>query len=86
VARFASGKCRVEYPIGKVLYENVGYVTNLRFSPQGDAIAFMDLCGQSLMDNSGSVGTSNESRSALPAQFRGFAHGHEFVYGPLRGP
>jgi serine/threonine protein kinase len=42
VARFANGKCRVEYPLSKVLYENVGYITNLRFSPQGDAIAIMD--------------------------------------------
>jgi eukaryotic-like serine/threonine-protein kinase len=42
VARFANGKCRIEYPIGKVLYENVGYITNMRLSPQGDAIAFLD--------------------------------------------
>lgn len=42
VARFEKGKCRLEYPTGKVLYENVGYITSLRFSPQGDAIAFMD--------------------------------------------
>lgn len=42
VARFENGKCRLEYPIGKVLYENVGYITSMRFSPEGDAIAFMD--------------------------------------------
>ena len=40
VARFANGECK-SMPIGKVL-PNVGYITDLRFSPQGDAIAFMD--------------------------------------------
>ena len=32
----------LEYPVGKVLYENLGYISHMRFSPGGDAIAFMD--------------------------------------------
>ena len=42
VARVENGKCRLEYPIGKPLYETIGVITHLRISPQGDAIAFMD--------------------------------------------
>ena len=42
VARVENGKCRLEYPIGKPLYETIGFITHLRISPQGDAIAFMD--------------------------------------------
>jgi dipeptidyl aminopeptidase/acylaminoacyl peptidase len=36
----ANGKDRVEYPIGTVLYESSGYVSDLRFSPSGDLLAF----------------------------------------------
>jgi eukaryotic-like serine/threonine-protein kinase len=42
VARAESGKCRLEFPIGKPLYETIGWISHLRFSPQGDAIAFME--------------------------------------------
>jgi eukaryotic-like serine/threonine-protein kinase len=42
VARVENGKSRLEYPIGKPLYETIGWITHLRISPQGDAIAFMD--------------------------------------------
>jgi eukaryotic-like serine/threonine-protein kinase len=42
VARFENGKCRLEYPVGNVLYETIGFIFHMRISPQGDAIAFMD--------------------------------------------
>jgi dipeptidyl aminopeptidase/acylaminoacyl peptidase len=42
VARCESGKCRMEYPIGKPLYETIDWISHMRVSPQGDAIAFMD--------------------------------------------
>ncbi len=42
VAHFTNGKCRLEYPIGTTLYESVGHISHMRFSPQGDAIAFLD--------------------------------------------
>jgi Tol biopolymer transport system component len=32
----------LEYPIGKVLYQTTGWVSHIRFSPQGDQIAFLD--------------------------------------------
>ena len=33
---------RLEYPIGKVLYETSGWISDPRFSPKGDKIAFLD--------------------------------------------
>ncbi len=35
-------KPRGEYPSGNVLYQSNGRISNIRFSPQGDKIAFMD--------------------------------------------
>jgi Tol biopolymer transport system component len=37
-----SSKDRLEYPIGTVLYETAGYVSDLRVSPDGSRVAFMD--------------------------------------------
>jgi Tol biopolymer transport system component len=42
VVSFTGGKYRLEYPIGKVLYEPTGWITYARVSPQGDHIAFLD--------------------------------------------
>jgi len=35
-------KNRLEYPIGKVLFETTGWVGQIRVSPKGDAVAFVD--------------------------------------------
>ncbi|HEY2820717.1 MAG TPA: WD40 repeat domain-containing serine/threonine protein kinase [Candidatus Acidoferrum sp.] len=42
VIRRVVGKVRIEYPIGKVLYETPGWVSHLRISPNGKLIAFVD--------------------------------------------
>jgi Tol biopolymer transport system component len=42
IIREVDGKDRLEFPIGKVLHTTTGYVSDLRFSPQGDRIAFFD--------------------------------------------
>jgi eukaryotic-like serine/threonine-protein kinase len=42
IVRRVAGRERLEFPIGKVLYETGGYVSHIRFSPQGDRIAFCD--------------------------------------------
>jgi Tol biopolymer transport system component len=44
---------RLEFPAGHVLYETAGWISNLRFSPKGDLIAFIDHA--SPLDDSGSV-------------------------------
>jgi hypothetical protein len=42
IVRRAAGRTRLEFPVGKVLYETVGWIGNPRFSPHGDSIAFID--------------------------------------------
>ena len=42
VVHVVGGQSRVEYPIGKVLYETPGWISHLRFSPRGDRLAFID--------------------------------------------
>jgi eukaryotic-like serine/threonine-protein kinase len=42
VVRDVNGKDRLEFPAGKVLYEAGGYLSDLRFSPRGDRIAFFE--------------------------------------------
>jgi Tol biopolymer transport system component len=42
VVRDAGSEHRLEFPIGKTLYRTAGGVSHLRFSPQGDLIAFLD--------------------------------------------
>ncbi len=55
VVHHAQGSDRIEFPIGHVLYQSKGgWISHLRFSPQGDRIAFMD--HPALSDDGGSVG------------------------------
>lgn len=42
VARAVDGKYKLEFPIGKVLYETTGWLNNIQISPGEDRIAFMD--------------------------------------------
>jgi eukaryotic-like serine/threonine-protein kinase len=53
VVDYVDGHSRLEYPIGKVLYQSGGWISNIRFSPQGDRIAFTD--HHALWDNRGAV-------------------------------
>ncbi|HEX5131915.1 MAG TPA: protein kinase [Candidatus Krumholzibacteria bacterium] len=47
------GTDRIEYPAGTVLHEASGYLSDVRFSPRGDLIAFME--HPSRFDDRGSV-------------------------------
>jgi serine/threonine protein kinase len=42
IVHIVNGRDRLEYPIGKVLYDTAGWISQLRFSRQGDKIAFFD--------------------------------------------
>ena len=42
VVHVVNGQSRIEYPIGKLLYETPGWIGNLRFSAKGDRLAFID--------------------------------------------
>ncbi len=41
VVRTVAGRGRVEFPIGTVLYETPGWISSVRVSPRGDAVAFL---------------------------------------------
>ena len=53
VVHYVEGHSRLEYPAGTVLYQSSGWISNIRFSPEGDKIAFMD--HPALWDNRGTV-------------------------------
>jgi hypothetical protein len=42
IVRRMGGLERLEYPVGKVLYQTSGFISHIRFSPSGDRIAFAD--------------------------------------------
>jgi eukaryotic-like serine/threonine-protein kinase len=42
VSHFVDGKYRLEFPIGKVVYETTGWISHLRVSPDGRHVAFLD--------------------------------------------
>jgi WD40 repeat protein len=40
IVRRVAGRERLEFPAGKVLYDTTGYISNIRFAPDGQHIAF----------------------------------------------
>jgi Tol biopolymer transport system component len=42
IVRRENGRDRLEYPIGNVLLETAGYISHVRVSPSGDAVAYHD--------------------------------------------
>ena len=42
VVNLAEGQYRLQYPIGKTLYQAPGWITHMRMSPKGDRIAFLN--------------------------------------------
>lgn len=53
VVRFADNKVRLEYPLGKILYQTEGWISDARVSPDGERVAFID--HPILFDSRGSV-------------------------------
>ena len=53
VVRDAEGRNRLEYPVGRVLYQTGGWVSHARVSPGGDLVAFID--HPTLSDDSGAI-------------------------------
>ncbi len=67
VVRDVAGRNRLEYPVGKVLYETGGWISHPRISRRGDMIAFLDhpiqgdsIGGVSVVDMSGKKRTVTE--------------------------
>ncbi len=53
IVRDVGGHRRLEFPIGKVLFETAGFISSPRVSPKGDRVAFLDHPTRG--DNAGSV-------------------------------
>ncbi|AMY09510.1 Serine/threonine-protein kinase PrkC [Luteitalea pratensis] len=53
IVRRVNGRDRLEYPIGNALHETTGYISHLRVSPSGDAVAYHD--HQVFGDNRGRI-------------------------------
>ncbi len=85
VVHVVNGRDRLEFPIGKVLYETGGWLSNPRFSPDGRVIAFLD--HTVFPDAAGTVSVVDLSgKREVLTQFwddtRGLAwNGDEIVYG-----
>ncbi len=67
VVRDVAGRNRLEYPVGKVLYETGGWISHPRISRHGDMIAFLDhpiqgdsIAGVSVVDMAGKRRTVTE--------------------------
>jgi Tol biopolymer transport system component len=69
VVRDVNGRNRLEFPIGKTLYETAGWISHPRVSPKGDAVAFCDHPVRG--DDGGSVAVVDVSgkKSTLPGVF-----------------
>jgi Tol biopolymer transport system component len=69
VVRDINGRNRLEFPIGKVLYETAGWISHPRVSPKGDLIAFLDHPVRG--DDGGSVAVvdRNGKKTTLPGAF-----------------
>ena len=42
VVRIPARRGRIEFPVGKILFESEGFISHVRISPKGDFIAFLD--------------------------------------------
>jgi eukaryotic-like serine/threonine-protein kinase len=85
VVHAVNGRDRLEYPIGKVLYETPGWISNPRFSPDGRTIAFLDHLAFPDAAGTVSVVDLNGRREVLTPSWddtRGLAwSGKEILYG-----
>jgi Tol biopolymer transport system component len=67
--RRVAGKMRLEYPVGKVLYETAAWVSHPRVSPDGKLVAFID--HPYAADDAGAVAVVDQSgnKRTLSGQF-----------------
>ncbi len=69
IVRDLNGRKRLEFPIGRVLYETVGWISHPHVSPKGDLVAFIDHPVRG--DDGGTVAVvdSKGKKTTLPGSF-----------------
>jgi Tol biopolymer transport system component/predicted Ser/Thr protein kinase len=69
IVRDVGGRNRLEFPIGKVLFETAGWISHPRVSPRGDEVAYIDHPARG--DDGGSVAVVDRSakRKSLSETF-----------------
>jgi Tol biopolymer transport system component len=69
IVREQNLRSRLEYPIGKTLYETAGWISHPRVSPNGDLVAFVDHVGR--WDDGGTVAVAdrNGKKQTLSTSF-----------------
>ena len=69
IGRRENGKMRLEYPIGKVLYETASWISHPRVSPDGKLVAFIDHPYSA--DDAGAIAVVDQSgnKKVLSGQF-----------------
>ncbi len=76
VVRNIGGKNRLEFPVGKTLYETGGWISHPRISPKGERVAFIDHPVQG--DNIGSIAVvdlAGNKQRLTPDDYAGGAMG-----------
>lgn len=73
VIHVVGGRDRLEYPVGTVLFETPGYLSDLRISPDGERVAFFDHATRFPYDDRGGVDVVDRTRhrSVLAKDFSG---------------
>lgn len=68
VSRYVGGKYRLEFPVGKVIYETSGWISQVSVSPDGRLVAFQDQ--PILGDDRGSISIIDAvgNKQALPVE------------------
>ena len=79
--RLVGGKVRLEYPLGKVLYETAGWIGHPRISPDGTQVAFID--HPYARDDGGSVAIVDKTGQKKTLTTLGFVSAQGLAWHPL---
>jgi len=80
--RLVGGKVRLEYPLGKVLYETAGWISHMRISPDGTQVAFID--HQYARDDGGSVAIVDKSGNKKTLTTLNFVSAQGLAWHPVQ--
>ena len=94
IIHVVGGHDRLEYPVGTVLFDTPGYLSDLRVSPDGERVAFFDHSTRFPYDDRGGVDVIDRARhrSVLAKDFSGeeglawSADGKSVLFSASEGP